>query len=255
MKIHKLELLENAIDSFNEALAKYKEGLQGNIKAYKFAILNFSHFLELLFKYYVSQSHELLIYKNPFSKHIERESTIGLWEAIQFLKNEGKTITPEFFRDLEWLKTLRNKIEHHKFEMDIPEVRRTLGRLTQALNEFNDSLGEIDLIAEGIAKENLVVFDELANEYQASLANARVEAKEDSDDEEGHPCNFCGNKDTAAKIDDVYQCRLCRESDAVVECCICGDRQRVSNSVVWNDEHAPHIDYACEACNDRISSM
>jgi hypothetical protein len=65
---HELDLLENAIDSLKEALDKFKEGSDTNRRAYKFAILHYSHFLELLFKYYVSKSHPLLIYKNPFSK-------------------------------------------------------------------------------------------------------------------------------------------------------------------------------------------
>lgn len=52
-----LDLLENAIDSLNEALAKYQDGLDGNEKAYKFCVQHLSHFLELVLKYYVTQSH------------------------------------------------------------------------------------------------------------------------------------------------------------------------------------------------------
>jgi hypothetical protein len=51
MAKHQLDLKENAVDSFNEALTKYREGLSGNAKAFKFAILHLSHSLELLFKY------------------------------------------------------------------------------------------------------------------------------------------------------------------------------------------------------------
>ena len=83
---HQLDLLENAVDSLNEALRQYDVGKSGSIRSYKFAILHFAHFLELLFKYYVTQSHPLLIYKNPFSKNIKSEKTIGLWEAVPVLK-------------------------------------------------------------------------------------------------------------------------------------------------------------------------
>lgn len=34
------------------------------------AILHFSHFMELILKYYVTQAHPLLIYKNPFAKSL-----------------------------------------------------------------------------------------------------------------------------------------------------------------------------------------
>lgn len=91
---HKLDILDNAISSLREALLKYEEGSSNNLSAYKFAILHFSHFLELLFKHYVTLSHPLLIYKNPFSKNISKENTIGLWEAVQFLRNEGKLLMP-----------------------------------------------------------------------------------------------------------------------------------------------------------------
>ena len=116
---HELGLLENALDSLNEALRKFQAGESGSPRAYKFAVLHFAHSLELLFKYYVTQSHPLLIYKNPFSKSIAKENTIGLWDAVQFLKNEGKGISADLSKDLEWVKQLRNNIEHHKFEMNV----------------------------------------------------------------------------------------------------------------------------------------
>jgi hypothetical protein len=152
---HKLDLLENAIDSLREALSKYEEGEIKGPSAYKFAVLHFSHFFELLFKHHVAQSHPLLIYKNPFSKKIEKENTIGLWEAVQFLKNEGVDISPDFDNDLAWIKKLRNDIEHYKFELDAIEVRTTLGRLIRATNELNDYEGLIDIHDHCVFRPNL----------------------------------------------------------------------------------------------------
>lgn len=97
----KLDLLANAIDSLREALEKFEQGSDQKVRAYKFSVLHLSHFLELLFKYHVSQSHPLLIYKNPFSKNIAKENTISLWDAIQFLKNEGADFSADFNKDLE----------------------------------------------------------------------------------------------------------------------------------------------------------
>lgn len=42
---YELDIKENAMDSLNEALAKYELGEQGELRQYKFAILHFSHFL------------------------------------------------------------------------------------------------------------------------------------------------------------------------------------------------------------------
>jgi hypothetical protein len=66
MKKYELDLLGNAIDSLNEALAKYQQAQDGEHLAYKFAILHFAHFAELLFKHCVAQAHPLLIYRDPF---------------------------------------------------------------------------------------------------------------------------------------------------------------------------------------------
>ena len=262
MAIHSQDLLENAADSFNEALQKYREAVAGNNRAYKFAILHYAHFLELLFKHYVSESHSLLIYKNPFSKKIENEQTIGLWEAVQFLKNEGREIDPDFIKDLEWIKRLRNDIEHHRFSMDINEVRLTIGRLTQALTSFHSEYGSFDL-EEIVGTPNLDVFNELADEYKAAIARARVQANEESEDDEGHFCPHCGNDGTAAYIERntaeyrerQYECKYCGEIDALTECCICGETIRESEGELWNDEHPPLIDYICYGCSERIRYM
>lgn len=250
---HEVDLLENAIDSLNEALRKFGQGQSGEHRAYKFAILHFSHFFELLFKYYVSRSHPLLVYKNPFSKKLESEQTIGLWEAIQFLKNEGTSISPELHKDLEWIKKLRNDIEHFKFTMDVAEVRRTLGRLIRATNEFNAALKVIDL--EGhISHDCRELYDALADEFLSDLANARAEACEESEDEEGHLCVHCGQPDTGARIGHDIVCKLCGETEQMVRCCQCESELPQLWARVWNDDHPPHVDYICEDCEDYIMS-
>lgn len=206
MAQHKLDLRENAVDSFNESLNKYREGLKGNGAAFKFAILHLSHSLELLFKYYVSKAHPLLIYKNPFSKNLSKEQTIGLWDAVQFLANEGHILEKAFCADLEWLKKLRNDIEHFAFDMDLPTVRKSMGRLVQAITEFHWEIGD-DAIEDFVSKDNLPLFNELADQNKRDLGNARTDAKDLTEDGEIHECRFCGQDDTAAKIDGVVVCQ------------------------------------------------
>lgn len=254
MAKHKLDLRENAVDSFNEALSKYRDGLGGNGAAFKFAILHLAHSLELLFKYYVSKSHRLLIYKNPFSKNIAKEPTIGLWDAVQFLANEGTPLDKSFYADLEWLKKLRNDIEHYQFDMDVSEVRKAMGRLVQAINEFHYEIGDED-IEEFVSKANLELFNELADENERDLGNARTDAKELTEDGEVHDCKFCGHDDTGAMIKGRVICQYCKEEDELLDCSICGDRMLRSEAIVWNDDHETHTDYACEACDDRIRAM
>lgn len=88
MSVHELDLLDNALDSLAEALVKYKEGREDqNPKAYKFAVLHMSHFVELIFKYHLAEKHPLLIYTNPFAPKVDKNKTIGLWEAVNFINN------------------------------------------------------------------------------------------------------------------------------------------------------------------------
>jgi len=246
-----LDLLQNAMDSLREALSKFSEGSVSNISAYKFSVLHFSHFLELLFKYHVSESHPLLIYKNPFSKKIEKENTIGLWDAIQFLRNEGKEFSSDFSKDLEWLKKLRNDIEHHKFEMNVLDVRRTLGRLIRATDEFNDYYGVFD-ISERLIGPHLSIYKELLDEYTSKIKDARISAKSKSENKTTYDCTHCGESDTAALISGHYICQLCEEKESIVQCCRCGDNFRDSETILWNEDYD---EYMCDYCYSHISSM
>lgn len=247
---YKFDLLQNAVDSLREALVKFSEGSNTNARAYKFAVLHFSHFLELLFKYHVAQSHPLLIFKNPFSKKIEKENTIGLWDAIQFLKNEGKEFSKDFNKDLDWLKKLRNDIEHHKFEMNVLEVRRTLGRLIRATDEFNDYY-DLLVITDHLGGSHLDTYNQLADEYKANIADAKVVAKGKTEDANTYDCYSCGESGTVAMIGNELVCQLCEETDQLFECIRCTQRYRKSEMSSWNDDG----DYICDFCDDYIASM
>jgi len=49
----KFDIKANAIDSFNEALAKYEQGQGGDLKAFKFSITHLAHSIELVLKMYL----------------------------------------------------------------------------------------------------------------------------------------------------------------------------------------------------------
>jgi DNA-directed RNA polymerase subunit RPC12/RpoP len=253
---HSLNLLENAIDSLREAIRKFDEGQSGDHAAYKFAVLHLSHFLELLFKYHVTQAHPLLVYKNPFSKAIEKENTIGLWEAVQFLRNEGKEISPDFNRDLEWLKKLRNQIEHFKFEMDVSEVRRTLGRILRATAEFSDEFEvagfDFKSLKERLTLPEVQSLEVLLDEYRSEVSSAQADAREASEDNKGHDCPWCGEKGTAAKDGDTLVCKFCSTTVDLYECSQCGATVNEYDAITWNDDNPEAVDYICEACHFRI---
>lgn len=249
-----MDLLENATDSLSEALRQYETAVNGEPRAYKFAILHYAHFLELLFKHYVAKAHPLLIYKNPFAANLRKTQTIGLWEAIQFLRNEGKEISEEFFDDMEWLKSLRNDIEHHTFDLNIPEARRAIGRLTRATIAFNQAHDGIAL-EDYIDPARFAVLEELADELRAAIAHARLEAQEEAGEDDTYDCELCHTEGTAVLRENAFRCKLCEDADELTDCCVCGIEMRASEGSVWNDDHAPHTDYICYGCEGRITHM
>lgn len=246
-----LDLLENAIDSLNEALDKYQQGKNGDEKSYKFCVQHLSHFLELILKFYVTQSHPLLIYKNPFAKIIHSESqTIGLHEAINFLKNEGHDISEKFERDITWLKKLRNNIEHHKFSMDVKEVEDTIGRLMSAVVEFDEAHESIDL-SSYISSDQYDLFHVLANTYEGRLRKAEQAAEEsggniyhcyecdhdtmisDEESDTGYKCAFCGNTES---------------DDIEVDCGMCGNQWPLWQMKCLDWADTGNYKYYCPYC-------
>ncbi len=252
MTIHTLDLFENAVDSLVEALHKFREGENGDDKAYKFAVLHTTHFLELLLKHHVAKKHPLLIYTNPFSKKLDTAKTIALWDAVNFINNESEgALDQELIADLEWLKKLRNEIEHHKFEMDLENVRITMGRIYQAVKEFLESHSDIELekhIPETVAE----TFNALADEYEFKRQAAIKEAEKYEDE---HPVDykdpdakppvlFCYECDSPTLVESEesstgYICNFCgnEESDEIpANCNICGVSTTVGELVYWDNE-------------------
>lgn len=250
---HKLDLYENALDSFNESLTRFKEGTGGNVKAYKSAIQHLSHSIELLFKSHIARIHPILIYKNPFTtKPLDRELTIGLWDAVQLLKNTGDPIGKAFEADLLWLKKLRNDIEHSRFDMDVPTARATMGRLVEAIKDFHEHFD--DDLSEFVTAENLPLFEELSDEYERSLGEAKAKAAELSRDGETYDCEFCGEQNTGARIDAGIACQYCSELNYTIDCTRCGVDELVSDATLWNDADG-NPEYLCGSCHAHYRSL
>ena len=256
---HQLDLLDNAIDSLNEALTKYQQAKDGDVKAYKFCVLHLSHFLELVLKHYVTLAHPLLIYKNPFAKDFNDESlTIGLQEAINFLRNEGKDLSDQFLKDIAWLKKLRNRIEHYKFDMEVDEVEVTIGRLVRAFVEFDQAHANLEL-DDLIETGQYDLFLELANNYDMNLKRAGNEVESacrvNHDDPDFHVyhCDECDH-DTMIPNEDSetgYRCAFCgnEESDDMeVECALCSMpwEKGLMRYMDWTDDG--HFGYYCHRC-------
>jgi ribosomal protein S27E len=271
MSNHKLDLLDNAMDSLAEALTKFEEGDNGNPKAYKFCVLHMAHFIELIFKHYITEKHPLLIYMNPFESNLkpEKARTIGLWEAVNFINNEEKdTVSGDFRKDLEWLKKLRNDIEHHKFEMDVATARTTIGRLFRAVLEFLHYNSDVD-IEQAIPQNAMDTFKVLSDEYQFKLKDAirAADAVEKENpqgpfDPDGPParidCDGCGNFTMVLSESSKtgYRCTFCDNEDGdnvPANCDICGVACETGDLDFWENE-AGQREGRCCYCSGRYAA-
>ena len=209
-----LDIKSNAIDSFNEALMKYSQGEGGDIKAFKFAISHLTHSIELVLKMYLQTIDTNLIFTKCYRavlKHAKENKlslldaanlmaaekydfsellkghpnphTVTVDQVLSIAKHEtcSKTgvnfVDQEFMDDIEWMKGLRNSIEHYQFEFNAKEVRMCAGRLVRALYEFTDIFSLFNLATE-VGTENYSVFELLADEYQHALKEAKLDVVE-----------------------------------------------------------------------------
>ena len=263
---HKLDLLDNAMDSLEEALKKFEEGDRGDQKAYKFCVLHMAHFIELIFKHHITEKHPLLIYANPFAQKIDTATakTIGLWEAVNFINNEDKdAVAGDFRKDLDWLKGLRNDIEHHKFEMDVATARITIGRLFRSVLEFLDSYSVVE-VEKRIPDATRKIFKVLSDEYQFKLHDAFKTADEvesanpvDPMDPDADPvrmeCEGCGNDTMVVNQESGsgYRCTFCANEDGddlPASCSCCGQRLTAGDLETWHDD-VTGVEYRCYYCS------
>lgn len=266
MTTHELDLLENAIDSLVEALAKFEEGDEGEPKAYKFAVLHMAHFVELVFKHHIASKHLLLIYKDPFSAKIDRNKTITLWDAVNFINNEATdTVSPALRKDLEWLKRLRNEIEHHKFKMEVPEVRATIGRLFRSIVEFLEKHTNIELESL-IPEHTMETFQVLSDEYEFKLRTALKEAEKfEATNPPNHhnpdalparlDCENCGNPTLmqSEESSTKYRCLVCENKDGdniPARCDICGILATRGELAIWELDNGA-CECRCYYCSGR----
>ncbi len=300
---YQLNIKENALDSFNEALDKFEQGENGGLRHYKFAILHLSHFLELVLKLYILSINESLVFSKCF-RHVDKRAkkdsinlldayyllvkerfdfksllskiphphTITLDQALEFSKCEKCGVTGvgfvdvEFCNDIEWLKGLRNNIEHYQFKLPPKEVRLCIGRLVRGVSEFIDIFSLFDLENE-VGKEKYHVFEVLSDEYAQLLKEAEREVKEtEAEIFRGvrpkhyvfiewnvYQCPECSNNTMIPNEESGtgYKCTFCsnEESDEIeIPCDFCGAKASAEEMATWEMDDGT-IEKRCYLCS------
>ncbi len=273
---YKLDIKENAMDSLNEALAKFDLGERGDTRQYKFAILHFSHFLELVLKLYIESVDEHLLFSKCF-KYIERRArvdsinlieayekvtsegfelgtllvnishphTITLDQALEFSKHEKCSITDvnfvdiDFCDDIGWIKGLRNNIEHYQFRLSPKEARLCIGRLIRGVDEFTNIFDLFDLKSE-VGEENYKVFEVLADEYAQKVKEGEREVLE----KEADAYRGVRPKHYALIEWSVYECPECEKKTMIPF----ADSSTGYKCTICDNEDSDEIEVECDCC-------
>lgn len=274
-----LSVKDNAIDSFNESLLKYKEGEEGDLRAYKFAILHMAHFLELTLKMYVQtldanlvftvgffQVEKLVKAEGGFLKALEKikstggvfppkvrsdgslSNTITVDHAISFAAEERCSVTgvnmldQTFIDDIIWLKNLRNNIEHYTFELTPKDVRLCLGRIVRGADEFADLFSLFNL-SEEIDSLNVDLYKELVDEYSHTVREANI----DADQIEFEALKGYRQKELMEVTWARYECPACGNNTLLPE-----DNSGTGyRCLVCDNEESDEIEVKCDICGDR----
>lgn len=269
---------ENSIDSLNEALDKFEQGQVGNVRAFKFAILCTAQFVELLLKQYLISVNPLLVYSKCFGAvqarakadkaslkaayekltaegfdferliaTIANPHTVKVDEALAFARLEICSITgvdlvdKEFADDIQWLKQLRNDIEHYQFALTAREVRLCIGRIVRSAIEFCDIFSLMDL-GEEIGQNRFHVFEMLADEYTQFLTEAKEEIRL------GRIEAFRGHRLKEYQFVEwnVYRCEECSENTMIPDPnSSTGYKCKMPHC---GNEESGEIEVACDVC-------
>lgn len=299
---YELDVKDNALDSFNESLSKFELGENGNVKEFKYAILNMCHFIELVLKLYVISIDENLVFSRCYKEVAKRakKDSVDLLEAYQRMRSEKVDFLPfiaghesphtitldkaldlakcekcsvtgvdfvdtDFCSDIEWIKGLRNDIEHYKFKLPPKEVRLCIGRLVRGVTEFVDTFGLFDLESE-VGVEKLHIYTVLADEYSQLLKEAKLQVDMHKQEAyrgvrpkhivfvewDSYDCPECGNHTMIPneRSDTGYQCTFCenQESDNIeISCDLCGAKVPNRDLSSWETDEG-EIEYRCYYC-------
>lgn len=238
--MHKFNLIENALDSFEHAIEHLTCGAGPTPSDFKRVFLDLSHVAELLFKERLRRIHPAFVLVNVDKYPSTTAFSVTAGQAIKRLKTIGGVVFKT--EDESALGTIRNKrnaIEHYEFEVSEVEAKVVIGNVLAFIFRFSiDELG-LDWADRRLNDPRWSKLNEYAEFFVAQRANV-LDKLLDSDvaiticpmccietfDLDSELCLLCGNREG------VLQCTCCNsdylhsnvEYEEVGLCPSCADK-------------------------------
>lgn len=250
-----LDLLENAMDSFDESISYFvKAEDEKESRYYKFSILLLAHTTELMLKEILKEKgHHLLIYSDIDKikpNRLDVAHTVNLDQALNRLKLVSINIPEYIEKKIRGIYAERNKIQHFEIELSAGEASKIVSEGIVAIQYLlEEIIGEklSDYLRDGLIEE-IREIESLYDTY-IQLAKDTIISKNLSPIAyelfPGRiikiPCPSCGEKYIV-------------EEGQGIKCYFCSNEYRGIQDCLDNDEHCYISDLFERELNKRRSS-
>lgn len=258
-KIHRLDLLNNSVSYFREAV-KYAQQDGNDTDQWKFVIVHVVQAMELAFKEYLRRIHPAFILESVDKP----DKTISMAGALSRIRNPtigALSITDGEKRKIGKAVELRNKLTHYEFDHSHEHIEL----------KFAEIFGFMIFFYKVHLKlETAQFIDERQHQNVIQLVKARAEllnrAKTHISNSDLGDIWICPICTEATFITEDEQCCFCHHKEAVLECTSCGQQTfesdiiDVSDLLHWGYEEGRGIllenfDLDETACPDCISHV
>lgn len=252
-----LDIEANALSSLRHGIDHFV-AYDTNPSDLKFALIHVFHAVELFLKARLAKEHHLLIYAKPESMITGDSYTVGFDALVARLRNAGISFQREDLESLDFLRKIRNSIEHHEIKANRDEVKAYIGRAARFLERFiNDELAlilqnEVDDPTYQTLKEAIYSYKERVERAKSELENSLPGDPKDRMEYGIESCPECG-ENTIVIPDDT-------SNDGRVHCFFCGERfsfeacDRCGRKLLFGPGFASELTDAgmCEECWEEI---
>lgn len=224
------DLEENAEDSLSHGVDHFLEAQEsGDPSHLKYTIHHTFHATELYLKARLAKAHPSLIFQKPEDAHKEDPKTVDFDTLIGRLASASVKLKDQEKEDLNQLRKVRNRIEHHKISFSIEQAQDYVGRAMRFLEQFLKDELEISL-KENLDPDKYKALQEAVYSYEErvekAIESAEVDApfRNDDPDWELIECTDCGEQTISPTPEDDGQCRchFCDAKFKVTYCPGCG---------------------------------
>lgn len=241
-----LDLEGNAKDSLIHGIEHFS-----NVESrtfLKYTILHLFHATELYLKARLAKAHMSLIYQRP-EELTRNGKTVDFDTLLDRLRAVGVSFSEQDARDINYLRKLRNSIEHSRIEFSTSEIESYIGRVVRFLENFLKTELQIDLQSV-IGGEKSKTLTESLFSYEERLDRAikKMELVV-PDNEVEFAVDYCPkcNEETVPLLDhltDYARCYFCNLDLYLRRCDNC------SIPVIFEKSFGDRNEFLCEVCSN-----